>query len=159
MNKTPWALLLTGMPNCGKTTLAYELCQKRVRNALIIDGDKHREMQFLGYELGFSRADIMTNTEHVVKMAQFAQGQDINVIISQIAPYRIQRDTMKVNLQNFFDVHCHCSLEVRSQRPNFKDSELVYETGGHDLVIDTGELDIDTCIDRILAGWRPWGNQ
>jgi len=52
--KTPFCLLLTGEPNSGKSTIAYALVQKRLRNCLIIDGDKHREMQFLGKQLGFT---------------------------------------------------------------------------------------------------------
>ncbi len=146
-----WALLLTGMPNSGKSTLAYNLVQKRVRNCLVIDGDKHREMQFLGEELGFERADIMKNTEHVVKLARFAQEQEINVLIAQIAPYKEQRALMRSGLFNFIEVYCQCPDYVRAFRPNFTRSKLVYEFDTPDLIVDTGQSSIQDCVDIILG--------
>lgn len=148
-----WCLLLTGLPNSGKSTLAYHLVQDSVRNALVIDGDRHREMQFLGKQLSFGKEDIMLNTEHVIKMARFAQAQGMNVLISQIAPYREQRKLMCNMLNNFYEVFCKCSDEARRTRPNFKHSDLVYEEGGHDLIIETDKWSIEECIKLIKANW------
>jgi len=150
MKLKTWCLLLSGMPNSGKSTIAYHLVQKRVRNALIIDGDKHREMQFLGKKLGFSKEDIMENTQHVIKLAQFAQEQGMNVIIAQIAPFAEQRVLMGFVLDNFLSVFCSCSLKVRKERPNFKDSELVYERGQYDLRVNTDLDTIEECCDKVL---------
>ena len=147
--KRPFALLLTGKPNSGKTTLAYALVQKRLRNCLIIDGDKHREMQFLG-KLGFSKEDILKNNGHVIKLAQFAQDQGFNVIISQIAPYEEQRVSMALKLKNFYEVFLDCSEDERSRRPNFVNSELSYQCGTPDLILDTEGCDVDECVDKIL---------
>lgn len=148
-----WCLLLTGLPNSGKSTIAYHLVQNRVRNVLVIDGDKHRAMQFLGKSLGFGKEDIMANTEHVIKLARFAQDQDINVIIAQIAPYFDQRQLMRDKLDNFYEIFCDCVDEMRINRPNFKHSELVYERGGHDLLIGTDLLSIKDCIKKIMYNW------
>lgn len=148
-----WCLLLTGKPNSGKSTLAYHLVQARIRNALIIDGDRHREMQFLGRKLGFEKEDIMANTEHVIKLARFAQEQNINVIISQIAPYRDQRDAMRAGLQNFYEVFCACTDESRASRPNFVSSDLIYEHGVPDMVVTTDKDTISECCDQLLKGW------
>lgn len=147
--KTPFALLLTGPPNSGKTTLAYALLQKQLRNCLIIDGDKHREMQFLG-ELGFSREDILKNNEHVIKLAQFAQGQGFNIIISQIAPYSEQRANMRESLKHFTEIYLDCSNEERMRRLNYRESELVYDYGFPDMVLHTDVHEIDECVDQIL---------
>jgi adenylylsulfate kinase len=146
----PWCLLLSGMPNSGKSTIAYHLVQKRVRNALILDGDKHREMQFLGRKLGFSKSDIMENTRHVIKMASFAQEQGMNVIIAQITPFRAQRDLMRFNLKSFKEILCICPPNIRRERPNFKDSDLVFETSDPELVIDTNLHTVEECSDKIL---------
>src|SRR5210317_999285 len=100
-----WTVLLTGMPNAGKSTIAYNLVQNKLRNTLIIDGDKHRQMQFLGEKLGFTREDILMNTHHVVKMAKFAQDQEMNVLIPQITPYIEQRILMGTHLDNFLEVY------------------------------------------------------
>ena len=148
-----WCLLLTGLPNSGKSTIAYHLVQARIRNALVIDGDRHREMQFLGKKLGFSKEDIMTNTEHVIKMAQFAQEQNINVIIAQIAPYLEQRRLMRNNLDGFYDVFCSCDDSIREKRPNFKNSDLIYEYGGHDLILHTDKNTIEECVEIIRQKW------
>jgi len=146
MQETTWALLLTGMPNSGKSTIAYNLVQNKLRNTLIIDGDHHRQMQFLGEKLGFTKKDILANTEHVIKLAKFAQEQCMNVLIPQIAPYIEQRIMMSAQLNNFKEVYCECSFDKRSSRPNFRDSELIYEVSKkHDLIINTGELTIDEC--------------
>jgi adenylylsulfate kinase-like enzyme len=149
----PWCLLLTGLPNSGKSTIAYHMIQKRIRNALVIDGDKHREMQFLGRKLGFTKEDILINTTHVVKMAQFAQGQEMNVMIAQIAPYLEHRHYMRDNLKEFYEVRCICTDEERASRPNFKHSDLIYEDGNHDLIIDTGKYSVEQCVEIILKRW------
>ena len=147
-----WCLLLTGLPNSGKSTIAYHLVQARIRNALIIDGDRHREMQFLGVKHGFSKEDIMANTEHVIKLARFAQDQNINVIISQIAPYLEQREAM-AKLDNFYEIFCRCSNVGRSNRPNFKHSDLVYEQGNPDLIINTEINTAEECVKVIRREW------
>lgn len=145
-----FCLLLTGMPNAGKSTIAYELVQKRLRNCMIIDGDKHREMQFLNKKLGFSKEDIMENTAHVVKLAQFAMEQSINVVIAQIAPYRDQRILMSRELHDFFEVFLSCHPRDRETRPNYCDSDLAYEFGAPGLIIPTDSLTIEECVDAIL---------
>ena len=148
-----WCLLLSGLPNSGKSTIAYHLVQSRLRNVLVIDGDKHREAQFLGRTLGFSREDIMENNLHVIKLARFAQDQAINVIIAQIAPYIEQRQLMRRELDGFYEVFCDCKEEVRSNRPNFRLSELVYEEGGCDLFISTDAESIEETVSFILLNW------
>ena len=154
MVKTPWSMLITGLPNSGKSTLAYALVQRKVRNALIIDGDRHREMQFLGKKLGFSKEDIMENNNHVIKMAKFAQEQDMNVVIAQIAPYREQRSLLRDSLQNYYEVFCYCNEGVREDRPNFLTTKLVYEEGGCNLWLNTAEYSIEESLDIILEKWQ-----
>ena len=148
--KRPFCLLLTGEPNSGKSTLAYALVQKRLRNTLIIDGDKHREAQFLGEKLGFTREDILKNNDHVIKLAKFAQDQGFNVLIPQIAPYVEQRLRMRAKLKNFYEVFLDCSRDVRGERANFTDTSLIYEKGYYDILISTDSELIDECVDQIL---------
>ena len=146
MTDQTWAVLLTGMPNAGKSTVAYDLVQNKLRNTLIIDGDRHRQMQFLGKKLGFTREDILMNTHHVVKMGVFAQEQMMNVLIAQITPYIEQRVLMGAHLHHFKEVYVEASLEERASRSNFRDSELIYEPSANpDLIINTGEMSIQEC--------------
>jgi adenylylsulfate kinase-like enzyme len=150
-------MLIYGMPNSGKSTISYELVQRRLRNTLIIDGDKHREMQFLGKKLGFSREHIMHNTEHVIKLAKFAQDQGFNILIAQITPYVEQRELMSRFLSNFVTVYCHCPEEVRSQRPNFVESDLPFEVGKPDYKLDTSNLSLERCVDICADIWYDRG--
>ena len=151
MKDKPWVILLTGMPNAGKSTIAYDLVQNKLRNTLIIDGDRHRQMQFLGHKLGFTREDILLNTQHVVKMAVFAQDQKMNVLIAQITPYIEQRILMNTCLNNFKEVYVEASLEERYSRPNFKDSELIYEPSANpDLIVNTGKMSIAECSSAVM---------
>lgn len=149
----PWCLLLTGEPNSGKSTIAYELVQNRIRNCLVIDGDKHREAQFLGKKLGFSRDDIMENTEHVIKLARFALEQGFNVIIAQIAPYKAQRALIRDKITTagypYKEVYCFAPHSVRSKRPNFTDSELIYEESDPDLIVYTSNA-VNVCVDAVM---------
>ena len=39
---------------------------------------------------------------------------------------------------------------IRQSRPNFRDSEIVYEEGGADLEIGTDEMPVDACVSIIL---------
>ena len=148
--KTPFVLLLTGEPNSGKSTIAYALVQNRLRNCLIIDGDKHREMQFLGKHLGFTREDIMINNDHVIKLATFAQDQGFNVIIPQIMPHKEQRQAFHNILDNVYEVCLRCPKEERQKRLNYRDSELVYELGVPDMELQTDQNTIEECVDKIL---------
>ena len=149
--KTPFSILLTGMPNSGKSTIAYHLVQGHLRNTFVIDGDKHRQSQFLGEQLGFEKEDIMRNNKHVVALAKFAQGQGFNLLIPQIAPYIDQRNEFMV-LKNHIEVYCRCPLEARSKRDNFRDSDIVYEEGYPNLILDTDKMTIDECVNIIMEG-------
>jgi adenylylsulfate kinase-like enzyme len=151
------SMLLYGMPNSGKSTIAYELVQRRLRNTLIIDGDKHREMQFLGSKLGFSRSDIMRNTEHVIKLAKFAQDQGFNVLIAQITPYIRQRELMRVGLINFVSVYCYCPKPTRKTRPNYVESTLTFEVGKPDFRLNTSEMSVEKCVDVCADIWYDRG--
>ena len=148
--KTPFVLLITGKPNSGKSTLAYELVQKHLRNVLIIDGDKHREQQFLGRKMGFTRDEIMQNNEHVIKLAQFCQEQGFNVIIAQICPFKEQRWEMRKRLQNFHEVLLHCRTDVRRSRPNYIESNLEYEYDRADLALLSDDMSIRDCVSSVL---------
>ena len=147
---TPFALLITGKPNSGKSTLAYELVQKHLRNVLIIDGDKHREQQFLGRKMGFTKDEIIQNNEHVIKLAQFCQEQGHSVIIAQICPFKEQRWEMRKRLQNFYEVLLHCRTDIRKSRPNYVESDLEYEYDAADLALFTDDKPICECVERIL---------
>ena len=147
--KTPFSILLTGMPNSGKSTIAYHLVQGHLRNTFVIDGDRHRQAQFLGEQLGFEKEDIMRNNKHVVALALFAQEQGFNLLTPQIAPYLDQRQEFKV-LKNHIEVYCRCPLEARSKRDNFRDSEIVYEEGYPNLILDTNDMSIDECVKAVM---------
>ena len=70
-------------------------------------------------------------------------------MIAQIAPYKSQRDNMRNQLKNFVEIKINCSTEGRSKRPNFTESELVYEESNPEITLDTENTTCIECADRV----------
>lgn len=149
MVNRPFCLLLTGMPRAGKSKISEALRTRRLRNAFVIDGDAFREAQFLGRPLGFSLEDILANTEVAIKLAKFAMDLEFSVLIAMIAPYYEQRRLFRERIQNFHEVYLQCPQEVRAQRPNYRETELVYQEGNPELIIETALYSLDECVEMV----------
>ena len=91
------ALLITGLPAAGKTTLgtalAAELASRFGRQVTLLDGDEVRKL--LSSELGYSREHRRLNVlRHGYIAAEIAKHGGI-AIRSLIAPYEADRDEMR----------------------------------------------------------------
>ncbi len=78
---------LFGRSGAGKTTLASLLVERyKVLGTpcLWLDGDRVR--QGLSQELGFSTADRMENHRRIIEVANIADEQGVQVVVSAIAP-------------------------------------------------------------------------
>lgn len=79
---------LTGNVGAGKTSLAYLL--KERLNAVVLDGDELRAS--ISTDLGLSKKDRDTHNMRVARLARTLNNQNLNVVVSVIAPFRSTRE-------------------------------------------------------------------
>jgi len=138
-----------GEPKVGKTTTAYNLMQKKLRNYILIDGDKFRRSRTPS--LDFSREGILTNNKECLRMVKYLMAQGWNVVVSMITPFKEMRELIKKELgENCLRVRLICNKEVREKRKNFFDSDIVFEGEEHDLLLDTNFLSEEAVRENIL---------
>jgi len=82
-NSQKRVIWLTGNVGSGKTSLAYLL--KERLNSVVLDGDEMRVSISLG--AGFSKKDRNEHNLRVARLAKILNAQDLNVVVSVIAPF------------------------------------------------------------------------
>lgn len=138
-----------GEPKVGKTTTAYNLMQKKLRNYILIDGDKFRRSRTPS--LDYSREGILKNNHECLRMVKFLMSEGWNVVVSMITPFTEMREAIKKELgENCLRVMLTCKKESREKRKNFFDSDIVFEIGECDLLLDTNLLSEEDVRDNIL---------
>jgi adenylyl-sulfate kinase len=103
---------LTGLPGCGKTTVAQRLLHElKARNIKVelFDGDEVRRNLSKG--LGFSKEDRDTHNKRIIYVCQLLTRNGVNAIVSLISPYRSTRAFARENLQKFVEVYLKCSIQ------------------------------------------------
>ena len=145
----PHCVWLFGPPKAGKTTNAYNLMQKKLRNYILIDGDKFRRSRTPS--LDYSREDIVTNNQECLRMVKYLMSENWNVVVSMITPFEEMRKEIKKDLgDSVLRVYLNCEYESRKKRKSFFDSDIVFENGGYDFTLDTNLLSEDESRDKIL---------
>jgi adenylylsulfate kinase len=140
----PFCLWLYGMPNSGKSTLAYNLVQDRLRNCVIFDGDRFRER--VTPELSFSREHIHENNLTAIKCVKSMMDQGFNCIVAMITPYEEMRRIAKDEIKNCKMVWVFAPDKERAKRPNYRKSEIEFEAPKRfDLYLNTQEASIFEC--------------
>ena len=138
-----------GEPKVGKTTTAYNLMQKKLRNYILIDGDKFRRSRTPS--LDFSREGILKNNQECLRMVRFLISEGWNVVVSMITPFKEMRELIKKELgEDCLRVRLTCNKEVREKRKNFFDSDIIFEEEEYDLLLDTNFLSEEEVIENIL---------
>lgn len=107
-----FVIWLTGLPGCGKTTIAQgllrELKARKVKVELF-DGDEVRRNLSKG--LGFSKEDRDTHNKRIIYVCQLLTQNGVSAIVSLISPYRSTRAYARENLRKFVEVYLKCSIE------------------------------------------------
>ena len=160
----------TGLPCCGKTTIADALASRLQVNGYKqqrLDGDVIR--QHLWKELGFSRADRDENIRRVTFLAGLLTRNGIITITTFISPYRELREYARKTIGNFIEVYVKCPVEVCIQRDpkgmyrkaiageisNFTGiSDPYEEPTDPDMLIESDKQTVEESVDKIMDKLR-----
>lgn len=166
----------TGLSGSGKSTVAAALDHRLFeegRFSYILDGDNVRHG--LNGDLGFSPEDREENIRRIGEVAKlFAHAGSI-VLTAFISPYRGDRDRVRDSMTretDFIEVLVDCPLDICEERdpkglykkarsgeiPQFTGISAPYETPEKpELVVNTGELSVNECVDVVMAYLRDHG--
>ncbi len=158
----------TGLPASGKSTIAHflekELFDRGIR-AYVLDGDNIRHG--LCGDLGFSREDRRENLRRIAEVCRLMVDAGLLVLAAFVSPYREDRRYVreKVGDGAFFEVYVKCSPETCEKRDpkglyrkaregkiqGFTGVNAPYEEPENpDLILDTEEDDLETCVQKVL---------
>jgi adenylylsulfate kinase len=162
------AILLTGLPAAGKSTLAQALNAElfaRGLQSVVLDGDGLRVG--LNRDLGFGDSDRQENIRRASELASLLVENGQIVILAMIAPLVELRDVFARRLgDDYREVWCNAALAVCEQRDpkghyaRARRGELTGFTGvsapyqapvDAALVLDTGVQTVEACLDRLLT--------
>jgi adenylylsulfate kinase len=160
---------LTGLSGSGKSTIGYAL-ERRLNGArhltYVLDGDNVRHG--LCSDLGFSHEDRTENIRRIGEVAALFADAGLIIITSFISPYRSDRDLarQRVPAGKFIEVFLDVPVEVCERRDpkglykkarageilEFTGVSAPYERpGAPELALDTESLDLDACVETIVA--------
>lgn len=162
------AVLLTGLPSSGKSTVAHHVEKKLYElgvRTYTLDGDNVRHG--LCSDLGFSESEREENLRRVAEVAKLFVDAGIVVLCAFVAPLRRHRELFKniVGHDDVIEVYCRCPLEVCERRDpkgmyararaglieNYTGISAPYEEPDNpDLVIDTHIYSVDKAGDILV---------
>ncbi len=164
----PGVLWFTGLSGAGKSTLAMAL-EQRLFDAgyqtYVLDGDNVRTG--LNANLGFSPEDRAENIRRVGEVAALLADAGLIVITAFISPYRADRDRARVAAGDpFREIYIKADVETCEARDpkglykrarageisDFTGISAPYEEPAEpELVVDTSNRDVDSCLDELVA--------
>ena len=143
----------TGQPGSGKTTLAIQLIS-HFKNEdsdikiINIDGD---DLRNINKNKDYSKEGRIKNISTAISIIRFLCNKGYTCVVSIVAPYKFLRDELKSEF-TFIEIYLH-TQEIRGREEFFaKDYELPVDPNA--LFLDTGELNIEECIDEVLNVYR-----
>lgn len=158
----------TGLSAAGKSTIAHHLEKElfdRGMRAYVLDGDNVRHG--INSNLGFSREDRRENLRRIAQLSRLFVDSGIVVLAAFISPYREDRAFVReiVGEEHFFEIFVKCPPEICETRDpkglykkaregvikEFTGVSAPYEQPERpDLVLDTVQDDLDTCVKQVL---------
>ena len=160
-------LWFTGLSGSGKSTLANAVnvaLHKNGYSTYVLDGDNIRHG--LCKDLGFSDVDREENIRRIGEVSKLFLDAGIIVLTAFVSPFRVDRDNARslVGENDFIEIYCSADLEVCEKRDtkglyakarngeinDFTGISSPYEDPQFpELKIDTGNLDIDKCVEIV----------
>ncbi|GIO23699.1 adenylyl-sulfate kinase [Oceanobacillus sp. J11TS1] len=162
-------LWFTGLSGAGKSTLANALEHRLFEqglNSYVLDGDNVRHG--LNQGLGFSEEDRKENIRRIGEVAKLFIDAGFIVCTAFISPFAEDRNRVRalVEENEFVEIYVRCALEACEDRDpkglykkartgeisNFTGISSPYEEPERpELVVDSDQLSIDACVDKIIA--------
>ena len=162
-------LWFTGLSGSGKSTIAAEVERTLLHRGVhtcILDGDNVRHG--LCGDLGFSDEDRRENIRRIGEVTKLFADAGMVVLTAFISPFREDRDRVRSLLGpgKFFEIYVMCPLELCEERDpkglyaKARDGKIRDFTGidspyeeplNPELVLDTGALSVDECVNRVVA--------
>jgi adenylylsulfate kinase len=169
------ALWFTGLSGAGKSTLAHAVEEKLHElgvRTYVLDGDNVRHG--LCGDLGFSPHDRSENIRRIGEMAKLFVDAGVVALTAFISPFRADRDRVRALMQegDFIEIYCRCSVEVCETRDvkglyklaregkvkEFTGISSPYEEPlSPELVIETGSMTLEQCVEKVLNALRERG--
>ena len=160
-------LWFTGLSGSGKSTLANAVNVALHNNGYstyVLDGDNIRHG--LCKDLGFSDRDREENIRRIGEVSKLFLDAGIIVLTAFVSPFRIDRNNARslVGENDFVEIYCSADLGIcetrdtkglyaKARKGAIKDftgiSSPYEEPQSPELKIDTGNLEIDACVDMV----------
>ena len=158
----------TGLSGSGKSTLSHaveeRLYQMKCRT-YVLDGDNVRHG--LCGDLGFSEDDRKENIRRIGETAKLFVEAGVITLTAFISPFSADRLSARQLFEpgDFIEVYCRCPLaicEIRDVKgmyrrarageiQNFTGISSPYEEPVNpELVVDTGSVPLDQCVDQVI---------
>lgn len=162
-------LWFTGLSGAGKSTLAHAV-EERLHEVdcrtYVLDGDNVRHG--LCGDLGFSAAERSENIRRIGEVSKLFIDAGVLVLTAFISPFRVDRERVRglVMAGDFLEIYCQCPVEVCETRDvkglyrRARTGEVKEFTGisspyeeplAPELVVDTANLPLATCVDQVIA--------
>ena len=168
LGQRPLTVWLTGLSGAGKSTLAAEIEKRLIasgRACYMLDGDNVRAG--INRDLGFGPDDRRENIRRVAEVARLMNDAGLIAIAAFISPYRADREMARdiVGAERFAEVYLDASLEICERRDTkglyrrARSGEIAEFTGisapyeppeAPELVLDTANADIESCVEQLL---------
>ncbi len=165
-NHQGFTIWFTGLPSCGKTTIADQIAILLKNKGYLVeqlDGDILREN--LSKDLSFSKQDRDENIRRATFLAKMLTRNNVVVLASFVSPYRKQRREARKEIQNFIEVYIRCPVEICKQRDvkgmykkaldgkikDFTGVDDPYEEPEHpELILDTNIESVEESVMKVL---------
>jgi adenylylsulfate kinase len=165
-------LWFTGLPCCGKTTIANKIAEYLSNKHKIerLDGDVVRKS--LCKDLGFSKEDRDKNLDRIIFMSKLLSRNGVIVINTFVSPYKEKRNFARNEIDDFIEIYVKCSVETCEKRDvkgmyklaregkikNFTGIDDPYEEPDNPhILLDTENCSIEGCVWRVLDFLREKG--
>ena len=168
-NHQSFILWFTGLSGAGKSTLAHRveeiLFEELNCNTFVLDGDNVRHG--LCADLGFSLDDRHENIRRIGEMSKLFMQAGVITLTAFISPFRKDRDIVRsmVAEGEFIEIYCNTPLSICEER----DVKGLYEKARNgtvreftgisspyeeplkpEIVVQTGEVELDECANQVI---------